>query len=299
MSHIKLGRYNQLEIVKEVDFGVYLDGDEDGEILLPLKYVPEGSAPGDILNVFIYLDMEERLVATTQQPYAQVGDFACLEVAWVNEYGAFLDWGLMKDLFVPFREQKMRMEKDRSYIVYVYIDPESRRIVGSAKVEKWLEEARKKDYYRGRAVDLLVQQKTDLGFKVIVDNAHSGLLYDNQLYSELHTGDRLQGVVVNVRPDGKLDVSAQSIGKSRFRDFAEVLVEELEQAGGQLPFTDKSASEEIVARFGVSKKTFKQAVGTLYKARRIVLTDEGICLNRSGSQPAAEAKDRVFRNRRK
>lgn len=288
-----------MKVTRFSDHGAYLDGGSVGEILMPNAYVQQDLQVGDVVKVFVYLDQAERLVGTTEQPLARVGDFAYLRVAWVNEYGAFLHWGLMKDLFVPFREQKMRMEKDRSYIVYVYIDPESRRIVGSAKVEKWLEEARKKDYYRGRAVDLLVQQKTDLGFKVIVDNAHSGLLYDNQLYSELHTGDRLQGVVVNVRPDGKLDVSAQSIGKSRFRDFAEVLVEELEQAGGQLPFTDKSASEEIVARFGVSKKTFKQAVGTLYKARRIVLTDEGICLNRSGSQPAAEAKDRVFRNRRK
>ncbi len=296
---IRLGDWNELKVTRFSDHGAYLDGGSVGEILMPNAYVQQDLQVGDVVKVFVYLDQAERLVGTTEQPLARVGDFAYLRVAWVNEYGAFLHWGLMKDLFVPFREQKMRMEKDRSYIVYVYIDPESRRIVGSAKVEKWLEEARKKDYYRGRAVDLLVQQKTDLGFKVIVDNAHSGLLYDNQLYSELHTGDRLQGVVVNVRPDGKLDVSAQSIGKSRFRDFAEVLVEELEQAGGQLPFTDKSASEEIVARFGVSKKTFKQAVGTLYKARRIVLTDEGICLNRSGSQPAAEAKDRVFRNRRK
>lgn len=296
---IRLGDWNELKVTRFSDHGAYLDGGSVGEILMPNAYVQQDLQVGDVVKVFVYLDQAERLVGTTEQPLARVGDFAYLRVAWVNEYGAFLHWGLMKDLFVPFREQKMRMEKDRSYIVYVYIDPESRRIVGSAKVEKWLEEARKKDYYRGRAVDLLVQQKTDLGFKVIVDNAHSGLLYDNQLYSELHTGDRLQGVVVNVRPDGKLDVSAQSIGKSRFRDFAEVLVEELEQAGGQLPFTDKSTSEEIVARFGVSKKTFKQAVGTLYKARRIVLTDEGICLNRSGSQPAAEAKDRVFRNKRK
>ena len=296
---IRLGDWNELKVTRFSDHGAYLDGGSVGEILMPNAYVQQDLQVGDVVKVFVYLDQAERLVGTTEQPLARVGDFAYLRVAWVNEYGAFLHWGLMKDLFVPFREQKMRMEKDRSYIVYVYIDPESRRIVGSAKVEKWLEEARKKDYYRGRAVDLLVQQKTDLGFKVIVDNAHSGLLYDNQLYSELHTGDRLQGVVVNVRPDGKLDVSAQSIGKSRFRDFAEVLVEELEQAGGQLPFTDKSASEEIAARFGVSKKTFKQAVGTLYKAWRIVLTDEGICLNRSGSQPAAEAKDRVFRNRRK
>ena len=250
MSHIKLGRYNQLEIVKEVDFGVYLDGDEDGEILLPLKYVPEGSAPGDILNVFIYLDMEERLVATTQQPYAQVGDFACLEVAWVNEYGAFLDWGLMKDLFVPFREQKVKMQKGRRYVVYVDLDEESYRIMGSARVERYLSRERA-DYLPGDEVEVMVWQRTDLGYKVIVDN---------------------------VRPDGKIDLELQQAGFRKVDDFAEVLLQFIKDKGGRTSINDKTDAETIYDTFGVSKKTFKKAVGELYKKRLIVLEDGGIRL---------------------
>ena len=171
MGHIRLGRYNQLEIVKEVDFGVYLDGDEDGEILLPKRYVPQGCQVGDILNVFIYLDMEERLVATTIEPYAQVGDFAYLQVAWVNQYGAFLDWGLMKDLFVPFREQKEKMVKGKSYLVYIYIDDESFRIMASAKIEHFLSDEFP-EYQNDECVDILVWKRTDLGFKV--DNVNNG-----------------------------------------------------------------------------------------------------------------------------
>lgn len=182
MSHIKLGKYNQLEVVKEVDFGVYLNGDEDGEILLPKRYVPEGTKPGDILNVFIYLDMEERLVATTLQPYVQVGEFACLEVAWVNQFGAFLNWGLMKDLFVPFREQKMKMQKGKRYVVYVHLDEESYRIVASAKVEHFLS-TEKPDYQPGQEVEVLVWQRTELGYKVIVENKFSGMLYHNEISS--------------------------------------------------------------------------------------------------------------------
>ena len=167
--HVRLGRYNQLEVVKEVDFGVYLDGGDDGEILLPTRYVPEDCQPGDMLNVFIYLDNEERLVATTLTPYAQVGDFACLEVAWTNQYGAFLDWGLMKDLFVPFREQKNKMEKGERYVVHVHLDEDSYRIMASAKVERYLSNDMP-PYHPGDGVEILVWQRTDLGYKVIVDN---------------------------------------------------------------------------------------------------------------------------------
>jgi predicted RNA-binding protein (virulence factor B family) len=256
-----------------------LDGGRVGEILMPNAYLERGVRVGDQVNVFVYLDQEERLVATTESPLARVGDFAWLRVAWVNEYGAFLDWGLMKDLFVPFREQKMRMEKDRYYLVYIYIDEDTRRIVGTAKVERWLQPAPAAEYHRGRQVELLVQQKTELGFKVIVDNAYSGLVYRDQVFEEPHAGDRLTGSVVNVRPDGKLDVSLQRLGKQRFQDFAEVLLEELQTAGGFLPYTDKSDSSEIAERFGVSKKTFKRAVGTLYKNRNIVLEEKGIRLS--------------------
>jgi len=275
---IKLGDWNELKVNRFSEHGAYLDGGSVGEILMPNAYVERGVRVNDKVTVFVYLDQEECLVGTTEQPLARVGQFAFLKVAWVNEYGAFLDWGLMKDLFVPFREQKMRMEIGRSYIVYIYIDEETRRIVGTAKVEKWLQPAPVKDYHRGREVELLVQQKTDLGFKVIVDNAYRGLIYNDQIFEEPHTGDRLTGCVVNVRPDGRLDISMQRLGKSRFRDFADVLLEELEKEGGSLPFTDKSSAEAIADRFGVSKKTFKRAVGNLYKARQIVLSEEGITL---------------------
>jgi predicted RNA-binding protein (virulence factor B family) len=276
---IKLGDWNELTVNRFTDHGAYLDGGRVGEILMPNAYLERGVRVGDQVNVFVYLDQEERLVATTESPLARVGDFAWLRVAWVNEYGAFLDWGLMKDLFVPFREQKMRMEKDRYYLVYIYIDEDTRRIVGTAKVERWLQPAPAAEYHRGRQVELLVQQKTELGFKVIVDNAYSGLVYRDQVFEEPHAGDRLTGSVVNVRPDGKLDVSLQRLGKQRFQDFAEVLLEELQTAGGFLPYTDKSDSSEIAERFGVSKKTFKRAVGTLYKNRNIVLEEKGIRLS--------------------
>lgn len=277
---IKLGDYNTLRITRFTDHGAYLDGGQVGELLMPKAYVRREMRPGDEVRVFVYLDQSERLVGTTEQPLARVGQFACLRVAWTNQFGAFLDWGLMKDLFVPFREQKMRMVQGRSYIIYVYVDSESGRIVGSAKVERWLRPATSSEYYRGREVEMLVQQKTDLGFKVIVDNAFQGLVYDDQIFGAApRTGDLLRGTVVNLRPDGKLDLSLDRIGKSRFRDFAEVLLEELAAGGGRLPFSDASAPEDIVARFGVSKKTFKRALGTLYRERRIRLGEGEIFLN--------------------
>lgn len=277
---IKLGDYNTLRITHFTDHGAYLDGGQVGELLMPKAYVRREMRPGDEVRVFVYLDQSERLVGTTEQPLARVGQFACLRVAWTNQFGAFLDWGLMKDLFVPFREQKMRMVQGRSYIIYVYVDSESGRIVGSAKVERWLRPATSSEYYRGREVEMLVQQKTDLGFKVIVDNAFQGLVYDDQIFGAApRTGDLLRGTVVNLRPDGKLDLSLDRIGKSRFRDFAEVLLEELAAGGGRLPFSDASAPEDIVARFGVSKKTFKRALGTLYRERRIRLGEGEIFLN--------------------
>lgn len=277
MSHIKLGKYNQLEVVKEVDFGVYLNGDEDGEILLPKRYVPEGTKPGDILNVFIYLDMEERLVATTLQPYVQVGEFACLEVAWVNQFGAFLNWGLMKDLFVPFREQKMKMQKGKRYVVYVHLDEESYRIVASAKVEHFLS-TEKPDYQPGQEVEVLVWQRTDLGYKVIVENKFSGMLYHNEIFQPLEVGMRLAAFIKQVRPDGKIDLVLQQAGARKVDDFSEVLWQYIKDNDGFTPLNDKTDAEVIYHTFGVSKKTFKKAVGELYKKRRIVLKEDGIHL---------------------
>lgn len=277
MSHIKLGKYNQLEVVKEVDFGVYLNGDEDGEILLPKRYVPEGTKPGDILNVFIYLDMEERLVATTLQPYVQVGEFACLEVAWVNQFGAFLNWGLMKDLFVPFREQKMKMQKGKRYVVYVHLDEESYRIVASAKVEHFLS-TEKPDYQPGQEVEVLVWQRTELGYKVIVENKFSGMLYHNEIFQPLEVGMRLTAFIKQVRPDGKIDLVLQKAGARKVDDFSEVLWQYIKDNDGFTPLNDKTDAEVIYHTFGVSKKTFKKAVGDLYKKRRIVLKEDGIHL---------------------
>lgn len=275
---INIGQFNTLTITRFTDHGAYVDGGEVGEILVPKAYVTKSMRPGDTLELFVYLDQSERLVATTEQPLATVGDFAYLEVAWVNEYGAFLNWGVMKDLFVPFRQQKRTMEVGESYIVFVDIDEETGRLMATAKIDKHLYPAREHFYHRGEEVDLLVWQRTELGLKVIVDNRHAGLVYNDQLFApEPKTGDRLRGTVVNVRPDGRIDVSLQRLGKSRFRDFAEVLYEELQAAPeGFLPFTDKSSSDDISDRFGVSKKTFKRAVGTLYREKKIVLEEGGI-----------------------
>lgn len=273
--HVQLGKYNQLPVVKEVDFGVYLDGDDDGEILLPARYVPDGCKPGDLLNVFIYLDNEERLVATTQTPYAQVGDFACLEVAWTNEYGAFLNWGLMKDLFVPFREQKMKMQKGRRYVVHVHIDEDSFRIMASAKVERYLSKD-KPPYKAGDPVDLLIWQRTELGYKAIVDNRFSGLLYANEVFRTLEPGMKLEAYVKQVRPDGKIDLELQRGGARKVDDFADTLLAYIDRNGGFIPFNDKSPAEEIYATFGVSKKTFKKAVGELYRKRLILIEEDGL-----------------------
>ena len=202
---IELGKFNHLEVVKQVDFGVYLDGEESGEILLPKRYVPSNCEIGDILNVFLYLDSEERLVATTLTPYVQVGEFAYLEVAWINQYGAFLNWGLMKDLFVPFSEQKMKMQVGKSYIIYAYLDEESYRIVATAKIDKYLSKDIP-DYQPGQEVDILIWQKTDLGFKAIIENKYAGLIYDNEVFQDVHTGMQMKAYVKQVREDGKIDL---------------------------------------------------------------------------------------------
>ena len=278
---IALGNYNTLRVTRFSDHGAYLDGGPLGEILMPKKYVPRSLRPGDEIEVFVYLDQSERLVGTLETPLARVGDFAYLRVAWTNEFGAFLDWGLTKDLFVPFREQKMRMVQDRSYLVYIHVDPETQRLVGPAKVERYLKRATPDRYHRGQEVEIIVQQKTPLGFRCIADNRCGGHLYDNQIFDTVpHTGDVLTATVVNIRPDGRLDLSLQRIGTGRFRDFAGQLLEELHSAGGTLPFSDHSTPEEIQQRFGVSKKTFKRALGTLYKSGHISIEEDCIFLKK-------------------
>lgn len=272
---IELGKYNTLKVVKKVDFGMYLDGGEEGEILLPSRYVPEECKVDDELKVFLYLDNEERLIATTQEPLVQVGQFACLEVAWVNQYGAFLNWGLMKDLFVPFREQKMKMQVGKKYIIHAHLDDESYRIVASAKVDRYLSKE-KASYRPGQEVDILIWQKTDLGFKAIIENQYGGLLYDSEIFQPLHTGMRLKAYVKQVREDGKIDLMLQKSGQAKVEDFATVLWTYIREHGGYTPLNDKSPADEIYAAFGVSKKTFKKAVGDLYKKQLVTLEEDGI-----------------------
>ena len=278
--NVKLGKYNQLEVVKEVDFGVYLDGGDDGEILLPTRYVPEGCQVGDMLNVFLYLDIDERLIATTLTPLVQVGQFACLEVAWVNQFGAFLNWGLMKDLFVPFSEQKMKMQVGRKYVIHAHLDDESYRIVASAKVERYLSKDIP-DYAPGTEVDILIWQKTDLGFKAIIDNKHSGLLYENEIFCTLETGMQMRAFVKQVREDGKVDLILQKPGFEKIDDFSKTLLDYIKEHGGRIHLNDKSPAEDIYDTFGVSKKTFKKGVGDLYKKRLISLQENGITLAES------------------
>ena len=274
--HLELGKTNHLTVVRRADHGLYLAGGPE-DILLPMKYVPAGTEIGDEIDVFVYLDSEERIVATTETPKAQVGDFAWLRVAWVNNFGAFLDWGLTKDLFVPFREQKMKMQKDRSYLVHIHLDPETYRIMASAKVERYLSEDYP-PYHGGDEVDCLIWQKTDLGFKVIVDNRFQGLLFDDEIFRQLHSGDRVTAYVKQVRPDGKIDLSLQKKGQKAVADFSDILLQHLQTNGGRTPLGDKSPAEEIYALFGVSKKVFKKAVGDLYRRRLITIDSNGLTL---------------------
>ena len=283
-DELQIGRTCQLKVNRQVEFGFYLNGGEQyGEVLLPNGEIrPDIDVLiGEPLEVVLYLDTQERIVATTHMPLAQVGDFAYLEVAWVNNFGAFLHWGPQKDLFVPFREQKMKMMKGHSYIVHVHLDPETYRIMASAKVEHFLSQDFP-PYRTGAQVELLIWQKTDLGLKAIVDGRYGGLLYDTQMFRTLRTGDRVKGYISQVRPDGKLDLSLQCPGQRGVEDFSAQLLRHLQMNGGQTPLGDKSPAEEIYALFGVSKKVFKKAVGDLYRQRLIEISDTGIRLTPQG-----------------
>ena len=275
-TSIRLGKRNRLEVLREVDFGMYLDAGEVGDVLLPRRYIQEGTRVGDIVDVFLYLDNDERLIATTETPLIEVGQFACLKVNWTNEYGAFLDWGLMKDLFCPFHEQHARMQQGHSYVVYCYIDPKSYRIVSSAKIDKFLTYDNP-PYQSGDRVEALVYHTTNMGVKVVVDNRYSGLLFQNEIFQPIHHGDRLEAFVKQVRPDGKIDLKLQKyFGKRRITDFSQQLLEYLQSTpDGFCPLHDKSDAEDIYQLFGVSKKTFKRGVGDLYKHHLVELLPEG------------------------
>lgn len=272
-----LGKINPLKVVKEVDFGLYLDGGSDGEILLPIRYVPVNAKVGDVIPVFIYNDSEDRLIATTEKPYVMVGEFACLEVVSVSEIGAFMEWGLMKHLFVPFREQRAKMVEGGAYPIFVYVDFDSKRITASAKLNKFIDMSHP-ELTEGEEVDLLIYQQTDLGWKAIVNQQYSGVLYKNEIFQDLYIGKNIKGFVKQIREDDKIDLMLQKPGFEKIDDFSIKLHELLNEAGGFLPVSDKSPAEEIYNRFGISKKTYKKAVGDLYKKRLIIIEDSGIRL---------------------
>ncbi len=273
----EIGKLNSLRVVKEVDFGLYLDGGEHSEILLPKRYVPENAKPEDILEVFIYLDSEDRVIATTETPYIMVGEFACLKAVAITSMGAFLDWGLMKDLFVPFREQKQKMEEGKWYVVTVYLDYDSKRLVASAKIEKFLDNL-PPEYDAGEEVDLLISGETDLGFNAIINNKHSGVLYKNEVFQPLKKGDRIKGYIKKIREDEKIDLILQKPGYQKVDDISMRIVDVLKEHKGFIAITDKSDPDTIYNLFGVSKKTFKKAIGSLYKFRVISIEDKGIRL---------------------
>lgn len=273
---IKIGRFNKLKVIKEVSFGVYLDGAEYGEILLPKKAVPEETKIGDLLDVFIYFDSEDKIIATTRQPRAQLGNCAFLKVIDVNRVGAFLDWGLDKDLLVPHAEQYKPMEKDKSYIVYLKQDNQE-RIIASSKVDHFLDKT-PADFKKGDEVNLLVAENTALGSKVIINHKHWGLIHSADIFQNLGYGKRIKGYIKNVRSDGKIDVVLRKIGQENIVDLAQRILNELNKAGGFLPLHDKSPAEDILRAFSESKKSFKNAIGQLYKRGEITIEDKGIRL---------------------
>ncbi len=261
---VEIGKFNTLTVVKIVDFGVYLDGGERGEILMPKEYVPANCFPDDEVKAFVYFDSEDRIVATTEEPYVQVGEFACLKMVAGSPVGAFLDWGLRKDLLVPFREQREPMEEGCSYLVYAYFDQASDRIVASTKIDKFLDQVFP-SYKPGQEVDILVARKTDLGYAVIVNNAHWGLIYDNEIFQPLKIGQRHKAYIKRVREDEKIDLTLQPAGYEKIEGLAGQIFEKLKDYDGVLDLSDKSAPEEIYRLFGCSKKNYKKALGALLK----------------------------------
>ena len=273
----EIGKINTMRINRAVDFGVYLDGGEEGEILMPKKYIPEGKKIGDEVEAFVYMDSEDRPVATTEKPLVQVGQFGALKVLEVNELGAFADWGVLKDLLIPYAEQRENLEEGQSIVVYVYLDKVSRRIVGSAKVEKFLDTFAL-DVEEGDEVDLMVFGKTPLGYKAIVNGLHTGVLYKNEVFKPLRIGDQMKGFIKKIREDEKIDLSLSKVSFEQSKDLTSIIIAKLKENGGFLRVTDKSNPDVIYQLFGESKKTFKKAVGHLYKQRLIVIEQEGIRL---------------------
>lgn len=271
---IKVGQVNTLSIIKKVPFGVYLDGDDWKEILLPSKFVPQGAEIHDKLDVFIYFDSEDKIIATTQRPRAYLNTVAYLKVVDVTSFGAFLDWGLDKDLLVPKPEQQRPMEKDKSYLVCVKQDNQG-RLIGSAKLDYFLDKS-SPHYKQGDEVNLLIAETTALGTKVIIEDKHWGLIHRSDIFQTLSYGKKIRGYIKTLRNDGKIDVVLRKMGQDSITDLAKRILIELHKANGFLSLHDKSSPVEIERVFGESKKNFKNAIGHLYKAGEITIESDGI-----------------------
>nr|WP_319266290.1 S1-like domain-containing RNA-binding protein [uncultured Draconibacterium sp.] len=276
----EIGKFNTLNIIRETDNGVYLDGGDHGEILMPRKYVSEEMKEQGTAEVFVYTDSEDRLVATTEKPLATVGEFARLEVKATAKFGAFLDWGLAKDLLVPFSEQRTKMQEGNSYWVYVYLDLLTNRVVASAKLHKFLDNT-PPEYVKGQEVSLIITEETDLGFKAIVNLEHNGILYKNQVFRKLEIGSQTKGYIAKVRNDEKIDLLLEEPGYEKVDSISQKILAELEANNGFMAVSDKSSPEMIKAMFGISKKNFKKAIGGLYKKRLISFVSDGIKLLKS------------------
>jgi predicted RNA-binding protein (virulence factor B family) len=267
-----VGRYNSLQVVKHTDFGLYLDGGADGEILLPNRYIPKDipSEDEDWLNVFVYLDSEDKLIATTEKPKVQVNEFASLKVVEINSIGVFLDWGLPKDLLLPYSEEKRQMRQGEYCVVHVYLDKRTRRITATARLDRYLDKL-PADYQVGQEVDLLVVEETDMGFKAIINNRHWGLIHKNEVFKFLRAGKQEKGYIKELRSDGKIALSLQPIGAQLASSLNAQILDKLRANQGSLPISDKSDPQLISDMFGVSKGNFKKAIGALYKEGKIVI----------------------------
>ena len=276
---VSIGKTNTLRIIKEVDFGIYLDGGKEfGEILLPIRYVPKNVQVDDDIEVFIYFDSEDRIVATTETPYAQVGEFAFLEVVDVNNTGAFMNWGLMKDLLLPYDEQTHRPEVGKSYVVYILQDGTTGRPIASMKIRDFLDDESLNEFKVGQKVSLMSANKTDLGYQMIINNTHVGLLHQHEAIRSIKHGERLQGFIQNIRDDRKIDVCLHLKPSEKTNEITDLILYKLKANGGSLALHDKSDPKDIQKTFGISKGMFKKALGALYKQKKIKLEADGIRL---------------------
>lgn len=278
-----IGTINTLQVIKQVDFGVYLDGGDYGEILLPVRYVPNHLTVGDHIDVFIYSDSDDRLIATTEKPRAMVGECAWLKVKDVNRVGAFMDWGLPKDLLVPYNEQHTAMEQGKYYPVCVLLDNDTSRIVASSKLYHFIEE-QSDEFVPRQAVDLLIIQQTDLGFKAIINHTHFGLLFHSDIFQTLKLGQRIKGYIKEIRDDGKVNLTLQLPALDIREELSQKILDYLEQQGGTSTITDKSPPQDIYDQFSVSKSNYKKALGALYRQRLIVIDKDKIKLVAENNQ---------------